>query len=92
MTKDDKRSIADQIYLHFNVKVAVTNRLKVHVGKISPSSPEFATMVETQTSRLSKKIKESYKMIHNTLLGVSVTEDVKLMIKHNIDTQFSKQC
>jgi len=91
MTKDDKLSITDQIYLHFNVKVAVTKHLTVHVGTINPSSPEFATM-ETLTSRLSKEIKESYKMIHNTLLGVSVTEDVKLMIRNNIDTQFSKQC
>jgi len=87
MTKDDKISITDQIYLHFNVKVAVKKHLAVYKKAISPGSLD--QNIKTLTAKLSKEIKESYKMIHNTLSGVSVTEDVKLMIKNKIDTQFS---
>ena len=87
MTKDDKLSITDQIYLHFNVKVAVKKHLAAYKKTISPGSLE--KNIKTLTAKLSNEIKESYKMIHNTLSGVSVTEDVKLMIKNKIDTQFS---
>ena len=87
MTKNDKISLTDQIYLHFDVKVAVKKHLAVYARTLSPGSLE--KNIKTLTAKLSKEIKDSYKMIHNTLSGVSVTKDVKLMIRNKIDIQFS---
>ena len=47
----------------------------------------------SQTSKftilLSKEIKDSYRMMHNSLAGITLTDDSKLWIKNKIDFSFS---
>jgi len=89
MSKDDKLSITDQIYLYFNVKVVVTKHLARYLNVRSTGSHEISKTIEMHTARLTQEIKESFWTAHSTLMGVSMNEDIKSWIRIKIDAQFS---
>ena len=78
MDSEDKKSIVDQIVFYFQVKKVVDSYLKKYYENSARYSPQYSQV-------LSMEIKESYKMINNTLSGIGLTQDNKLWIENQIN-------
>ena len=78
MTSQERTSIIDQIIFYFQIKKTVNDHLSKHFPSHSPQLLKF-------TNQLSSEIKDSYKMMHNSLMGIAMTPDNELWIKTKID-------
>ena len=86
MTSEDRTSIIDQIIFYFQLKKTVNDHLSKY---FPPNSPHFISYLAKYTNKLSSEIKETYRMMFNSLVGITVTLDNELWIKTKIDFNIS---
>jgi len=82
MSSEDRTSIIDQIIFYFQIKKTVNDHLCKH---FPPNSSQFISNLSKFTNQFSSEIKESYRMMHNSLVGIAITLDNDLWIKTKID-------
>ena len=82
MTSEDRNSIIDQIIFYFQVKKTVNDHLCKY---FPPNSTQFISNLSKFTNQFSSEIKESYRMMHNSLVGITMTLDNDLWMKTKID-------
>jgi len=86
MTSVDRTSIIDQIIFYFQVKKTVNDHLSKY---FPPNSPHFISYLANFTNQYSSEIKETYRMMFNSLVGITLTLDNELWIKTKIDFSFN---
>ena len=81
LTSDDKRSIVDQIMFYFQVRKSVSDHLSRH----TPNPIEYLDRLTNDTSQFYAELRDSYRSLTGTLIGIKVTADSDLWIRNKIE-------